>query len=179
MNDYFRHCSTCKKPIQYGAEYYKCSVSTCNHSRTGLFFCSVECWDAHVPGARHRDAWAEKERAPSREAAMAREASIAREEVTEAGPPAVRRVVTTAAQAASAAEESGGGDGDEVLVVVSKLKKYIKDRAGMNTSTDVVGPLSDHLRRVADAAVAEARKDSRKTVLERDVIDAIRRFGRA
>ncbi len=173
MNDYFRHCSTCKAPIQYGAEYYKCSVSTCNHSRTGLFFCSVECWDAHVPGARHRDAWAEKERAPSREAAAAREAA------SEAAPSAVRRVVTTATPTTASVDDSSGGDGDEVLVVVSKLKKYIKDRAGMNTSTDVVGPLSDHLRRVSDAAIAEAQKDGRKTVLERDFVEAIRRFGRA
>jgi len=179
MNDYFRHCSTCKKPIQFGAEYFKCSVSTCNHPRTGLFFCSVECWDAHVPGARHRDAWAEKERAPSREAAAAREAAVSSEAAPAAGVATVRRVVTTAAPAQAAADEPGGGDSDEVLVVVSKLKKYIKDRAGMNTSTDVATPLSDHLRRVSDAAITVAKNDGRKTVLERDFVEAIRRFGRA
>lgn len=173
MNDYFRHCSTCKAPIQYGAEYYKCSVSTCNHSRTGLYFCSVACWDAHVPGARHRDAWAEKERAPSREA-------VAREATSDASTAApARRLVTTAAPASAPVDDAAGGESDEVLVVVSKLKKYVKDRAGMNTSTDGVGPLSDHLRRVSDAAIAEARKDGRKTVLERDFVEAIRRFGRA
>lgn len=178
MNDYFRHCSTCKTPIQYGADYYKCSVSTCNHSRLGLFFCSVECWDAHVPGARHRDAWAEKERAPTREAAEAREAREAAAAAPTATAP-VRRMVSTAAPVAATVDDGAAGDGDEVLVVVSKLKKYIKERAGMNTSTDVVGPLSDHLRRVSDAAVAVAQKDGRKTVLERDFVEAIRRFGRA
>jgi len=39
-------------------------VSTCNRVRTGLFFCSMECWEGHLPTARHRDAWAEEKRAP-------------------------------------------------------------------------------------------------------------------
>ena len=58
-------CSSCRKPIEYGSVYQKCSVSTCNRKRTANYFCSVECWDAHLPGARHRDAWAEEETAPA------------------------------------------------------------------------------------------------------------------
>src|SRR5262245_59405430 len=65
---YFRVCSTCRKPIDFSSRYYQCSVSTCNRARTALYFCSVPCWDAHVPEARHRDAWAEETRAPTREA---------------------------------------------------------------------------------------------------------------
>lgn len=57
-------CSSCKKPIAHGSVYYLCSVSTCNRKRMPLCFCSVDCWDAHVPGARHRDAWAEENVAP-------------------------------------------------------------------------------------------------------------------
>lgn len=60
----FRVCSSCRKPIGFGKVYYVCSVSTCNRKRTGLFFCSVECWSDHLPTARHRDAWAEERVAP-------------------------------------------------------------------------------------------------------------------
>jgi hypothetical protein len=60
----FRVCSICRKPIGFDRVYYVCSVSTCNRPRTALFFCSVECWDSHLPTARHRDAWAEERRSP-------------------------------------------------------------------------------------------------------------------
>jgi hypothetical protein len=60
----WRLCSTCKKPIHHGRPYQVCSVSTCNRKRTGLAFCSVDCWDAHVPDANHRQAWAVEEIAP-------------------------------------------------------------------------------------------------------------------
>ena len=58
-------CSTCKRPLEFEQKYWVCSVSTCNRKRTGLYFCSVPCWDAHVPEARHRDAWAEERKAPT------------------------------------------------------------------------------------------------------------------
>jgi hypothetical protein len=57
-------CSICRKPIAFGQTYYACNVSTCNRARTALFFCTVECWEGHLPTARHRDAWAEEKRAP-------------------------------------------------------------------------------------------------------------------
>lgn len=60
----FKVCSICRKPIAFGQVYYACSVSTCNRVRTALFFCSLECWESHLPTARHRDAWAEEKRAP-------------------------------------------------------------------------------------------------------------------
>jgi len=63
-DDVWRTCSICKKPIAHGAIYYLCNVSTCNRKRTGLRFCSVDCWDAHLPDANHRSAWAVEERAP-------------------------------------------------------------------------------------------------------------------
>jgi len=56
----------------------------------------------------------------------------------------------------------------DVLVVVSKLKLYIRAISGMNTSDDVVGPLSDRLRLLCDDAVERARDDGRKTVMARD-----------
>jgi hypothetical protein len=50
-------CSMCRKPIAVGGKVIRCSVSTCNSGRIKLVFCSANCWDAHLPNARHRDAW--------------------------------------------------------------------------------------------------------------------------
>jgi hypothetical protein len=63
----WRRCSSCKKPIAYQSMYWVCNVSTCNRKRTGLAFCDVSCWDAHVPQMNHRESWAEERKAPSRE----------------------------------------------------------------------------------------------------------------
>jgi len=158
---HFRVCSTCRKPIAFGARYYRCSVSTCNRARTALYFCSVPCWDAHVPEARHRDAWAEETRAPSREAFLAEQkAQLAANEATmDDKTPRERKIV---------APHSADDVPHEVLVVVSKLKAYIRSRSGFNTSDGVVDALSDHLRRLCDLAIDNATVDNRKTVLDRD-----------
>ena len=149
----WRLCSICKKPIGLGATYWACSVSTCNRARLALYFCSVGCWDAHLPEARHREAWAEEKRAPT--------APDSSEEP--------RRVVVAppSAPAPAVAER-------EVLVVVSKLKAYVKARSGMNTSDGVVDVLSDHLRRLCDLAAENAARDGRKTVLDRDFTPLLR-----
>ncbi|HWU89449.1 MAG TPA: hypothetical protein VN253_19445, partial [Kofleriaceae bacterium] len=68
MAEFWLKCTECKSEIAYGAKYYQCSVSTCNRSKLRLVFCSVICWDSHLADARHRDAWAEEARAPTREA---------------------------------------------------------------------------------------------------------------
>ncbi len=57
---------------------------------------------------------------------------------------------------------------NEVLVVVSKIKNYIKDQSGMNTSGSVPEALSDHVRRLCNQAIENARADGRKTVMDRD-----------
>jgi len=57
---------------------------------------------------------------------------------------------------------------DEVLVVVSKLKKYIKDSSDMNTSGNVADALSSILRRMCDQAIESAKSEGRKTVMDRD-----------
>jgi len=64
--DVWRTCSNCKEPIRYGATYLICTVSTCNRKRTQLVFCSIGCWDAHLPLANHRSASAEEMQAPTR-----------------------------------------------------------------------------------------------------------------
>jgi hypothetical protein len=63
--DPWKKCSSCKKPIAYGQAYWVCNVSTCNRKRTGLAFCEVSCWDAHVPLLNHRESWAEERIAPT------------------------------------------------------------------------------------------------------------------
>jgi len=56
----------------------------------------------------------------------------------------------------------------EVLVVVSKLKQYIRSASGMNTAGSVAPALSDVIRNLCDQAIERARKDGRKTVMDRD-----------
>ncbi|RMH44816.1 MAG: hypothetical protein D6689_01485 [Deltaproteobacteria bacterium] len=49
-------CCMCKAPLPAGAAYVRCSVASCNSGRFKLRFCSVACWEAHLPTARHRNA---------------------------------------------------------------------------------------------------------------------------
>jgi len=161
----WKRCSTCKKSIGFSTTWYACSVSTCNRKRTGLFFCSVECFQAHVPEMRHRDAWAEQQQSPTRSEyeAEQREERDAAERQSEA---AARQ-----SQAVEALSSNASGSGDlprEVLVVVSKLKAYVRARSGMNTSDGVADALSDHVRRLCDEAIRNAARDGRRTVMDRD-----------
>jgi len=166
-------CSACKNPIPYNATHWVCSVSTCNRSRTRLVFCTVSCWDSHVAMLRHRDAWAVEAKAPSKEAW---EKELA-ENPPEAAPvqapvPAAPRKVVGAAGPSAAASAEGVQLADaerEVLIVVSKMKKYIKDRSGMNCSDAVAEVLSEHVRAICDDSIRAAARDDRKTVLDRDV----------
>lgn len=160
-NNGWKVCSICKKELPFESQYYLCSVSTCQRKRTGLYFCSPACFEAHLPMMRHRDAWAEVAKAPTRAQAAA-EAAAEREEQETTENEAKRRVVAPAA--VTAASDST----DEVLVVVSKLKKFIRDQSGMNTSDNVVGVLSRHLRELSIQALRVAAADSRKTVMDRD-----------
>lgn len=58
--------------------------------------------------------------------------------------------------------------GAEVLVVASKLKNYIKAQSGMNTSGSVMDALSSKLRQLCDQAIDNAKREGRKTVMDRD-----------
>ena len=158
-------CNTCKQPIAFEQTYYLCSVSTCNRKRTGFFFCSIACWDAHVPVMRHREAWAEQIRAPSRaQWERARHAEAAKATAPAPSASAASR------RPLGSASDRGEALPQDVLIVVSKLKQYIKQRADMNTSDSVTGMLSDHLRTLCDQAVAHAADDGRKTVMDRDFL---------
>ncbi len=167
---FWRKCSACKKPIPFGASYYVCSVSTCNRERTGYVFCSVACWDTHVPVMRHRKAWAEERHAPPRQEAAARARAATVQEGDD--KKAARRLRVRPARSGQGGEPARargrGGRPDEILVVASKIRDYIRARADMNTSATVFEVLSDRLRDLCDHAIDVARADGRKTVLDRD-----------
>ena len=168
----WRRCSSCKDAIACGATYWTCSVSTCNRKRTALHFCTVSCWDAHLPVARHREAWAEEKVAPRTP-----------EPQEPAAPATPARAAVPAAAAPAATEKrrrlvrpgEGGPKKDdmprEVLIVASRLKEYIRARSGYSTSERVLVPLSEIVRRVCDDAIENATREGRKTVLDRDVPD--------
>ena len=58
----------------------------------------------------------------------------------------------------------------EVLVVTSKVKKYIKDSGGCNTSSETVEVLSNAVKRLCEKGVESAKADGRKTVMARDIV---------
>ncbi len=148
MPEVWKRCSQCKKEIPLNGIYYVCSVSTCRQKATNYVFCSVACWDAHVPIERHRgeDVAAIEKRAP-------------RVPEPEGG---AKRIVVGSPSTGKLGE-------DEILVVVSKVKKYIVEKSGMNTSADVMDVLTDRVKRICDRAIEEARRNGRKTVMDRDV----------
>ncbi|HKE19773.1 MAG TPA: hypothetical protein VKB80_33080 [Kofleriaceae bacterium] len=49
-------CSMCRARIAPAQMRYRCSVSACNIGRLKLRFCSVGCFERHIPTARHRRA---------------------------------------------------------------------------------------------------------------------------
>ena len=166
----WRRCSACKKPIALGAVYWACNVSTCNQKRTALSFCSVSCWEVHLPGANHREAWAVEKRAPktlepAESTPPASAVGLPGGQSRRPGTGGVRRLVRSTAPAATAPEK----EPREVLIIASRLKDYVRARVGYNTSDRVLEPLSDILRRIVDEAIENARRDGRMTVLDRDI----------
>jgi hypothetical protein len=179
--DAWRRCSACKGPIAFGTTYWACNVSTCNRPRTGLVFCSVSCWDAHLGVVRHRESWAVERKSPTR-------AEWEREQARAGAAAGGRDVAAPVPDAAGAAPDLASSPPErsprrilpapvprqrdplerEILVVASKLKSYVRARSGFHTSDRCVEPLSDALREMCDRAIEKARAEGRRTVLERD-----------
>jgi hypothetical protein len=172
MPGVFRRCSSCKKDIALGARYWVCSVSTCNRSRTALAFCSTECWDAHLGFVNHRESWAEERKAPLTldPPPASAPAPAPAPPVPAAAPREPRRTLVPgpAAIESRPARSAPAPEDQEILIVASKLKAYIRARSEMNTSDRVFDVLSDEVRRIADLAIEEARREGRRTVLDRD-----------
>jgi hypothetical protein len=136
---------------------------------------------------RHRDAWAEEAHAPSRAEWEAAERAAAMEEETRTTRRIERpnlaslksAVVTISPESPGApiGEARGGArsmlntDGlpEDVLVVVSKLKAYVRARGDLKTSDGIMPILSDILRQVCDEGILRAKEAGRQTLLDRDL----------
>lgn len=57
---------------------------------------------------------------------------------------------------------------DEVLVVASKVKKFVKDEKGLSTSKDAINQLSNRVQSICLKSIENAKKSKRKTVMDRD-----------
>lgn len=194
VKNIWRKCSSCKKDILLNTKYYECSVSTCTGQRTGYVFCSIPCWEVHLPGARHRDAGAVEKKSPSQAVTMSPNPSLhlhptsgstsnsglnpsSNAGASLSSSPQRRIIVNSN----NASVNAGGGVSlsrpagirkssmaNEILVVVSKMKQYIRDISDMNTSEEVSQKLSEMIRVECDKAVENAKADGRKTVMARD-----------
>lgn len=188
----WKKCSTCKRDIAFKAMHYVCSVSTCNSKRLGLVFCSVGCWDAHLGFARHRDASAVEVCAPNLEPVESAvggglralmqgwEEFAALASAPEGGAPIERkpRMQTETSPMDHDQMEPGSDTGThstgarpetETLVVISKVKKLIKDKGGINTSQCCIDALTTHLVDVVCKGIEHAKADGRKTLMGRDI----------
>lgn len=149
-DSFWRRCSSCKREIRFETPYWMCSVSTCNRKGSSFVFCSVACWNAHVPTMRHREAWAEEQRSPGRQEWESQDHS-------ETQPGAQPSTPVPAGEVPR-----------DVLIVASKLKQYVRAKSGMNTSDSVMEVLSRRVRAMCDDAIQRAREDGRKTIMDRD-----------
>jgi histone H3/H4 len=57
---------------------------------------------------------------------------------------------------------------DEALVVASKVKKLIKEDAGLSTSAQAIDQLTLRVQTICLKAIEKTRADKRKTVMDRD-----------
>lgn len=152
ITNVWKKCSSCKKSINLGSKYYVCSVSTCNGDRTGYVFCGIMCFEAHLPGARHRQAGAIEKMAPK----------------TADAPSRILIKPTTSAGISGSTSSSPSAIPRDTLIIASRLKDYVTAKADFNTSAAVMDVLSDYVRVITDRAMDNARAEGRKTILDRD-----------
>jgi histone H3/H4 len=147
--NYWRKCGSCKKDIGFNTTYQLCNVSGCKKH----VYCSVDCWDIHNTVMNHKSAWAEENISPRSENATP---------IPEVSAP--RRIIV----GTKTPEVQSTGNETEILIVASKLKQYIKDKYDFNTSANVMEVLSKIVRQHSDRAVARAKNEGRKTLMDRD-----------
>ena len=58
----------------------------------------------------------------------------------------------------------------DVLIVTSKVKKFIKEKAQMNTSGETIDVLSQAVAKLCEKGIENAKADGRKTVMARDIM---------
>ncbi len=170
----WKNCTSCRKEIDFATVYWECSVSTCNRKRLGLFFCTVACWDAHRPEARHRESWAIEKRSPGKSEWQQQESQSADSSPKRVVGSGSSSSLPTRRTVAGPSSDSGEDLPRDVLIVVSKLKKYVKAKADMKTSETAIPVLSQEIRRICDRAIRIAGQNGRKTIMDRDVRDALK-----
>ncbi len=57
----------------------------------------------------------------------------------------------------------------DILVVTSKVKKFIKEKGSMNTSSETIDVLSKAIEALCSKGIDNAKEDGRKTVMARDI----------
>jgi hypothetical protein len=154
--NYWRKCIVCKNEIQFSTKYFKCSVSSCDKKRSPAQFCSVDCWDVHRSIMSHKSAGADEYHSPSKQKWLEMQAGATRVRLVSDKKNASKNPTSTDLNA------------DDILVVVSKLKIFVKDATSLNTSADVMPALSNIIRDVCVQAAKNAKKDERKTLMARD-----------
>jgi len=155
-NHYWRKCGSCKKEIEFSRTYQVCGVTACQKHA----YCSIDCWSLHNSIMNHKSGWCEDRLSPKKEAVTFNE-NGQREQP--------RRVIVNSSTSISSSSASKNTlQEEDILIVVSKLKQYIKDKHDMNTSGSVMEILSHQVRRIVDGAAERARQEGRKTVMERD-----------
>jgi histone H3/H4 len=58
----------------------------------------------------------------------------------------------------------------DVLVVTSKVKKFIKEQGNCNTSAETIDVLSKAVEQLCRKGMESAKSDGRKTVMARDIV---------
>ena len=66
--------------------------------------------------------------------------------------------------------KSSAASKNEVLIIMSKLKNYVRQHSGLNTSAGVAEALSNVVRQQCDRAIAKAKEAGRKTLMDRDFL---------
>jgi len=176
---YWKRCSTCKKEIPFGAVYNVCSVSTCRRKTTGLIFCRISCWDAHLGFANHRSSYAEEATAPSYQSYMkGREAENSGERPEKNTPPLEkpsRRILmpsknTVFHSDTRSTPRHASSIETDTLVVVSKIKNLIREQSDFKTSQCAIDALTKKVIHECLKAIEHARESERKTVMGRDIL---------
>ena len=168
----WKKCSSCKNPIGHQQKHFVCSVSTCNGLRTGYVFCSVPCFERHLPGARHRDAAAVEAISPGSSMTHSSasvnsdstKSTSAATQTSAAVTTAPKRIIPTTNQPST----FRASEPQEVLVIASRLKEYIQKKSDFNTSASVMDVISHHIRIISERAIDNARAEGRRTVMDRD-----------
>lgn len=58
----------------------------------------------------------------------------------------------------------------DVLVVTSKVKKFIKEQGDCNTSSETIDVLSKAVEALCKKGMESAKSEGRKTVMARDIV---------